>query len=145
MRHNTATWQWFFEGGNPSTSTLENPVVTYATPGVYDVKLIVTDAFGIDSIEIADFITITNAPNSPNIYEEFSGTEFPPNNWKLIDSEGSSWEKDYPENDLTNGVASYPNYWVNSTNETHLLVTTAQPFIILFYLELKINMLIQEK
>ena len=125
VRHNTATWQWFFEGGNPSTSTLENPVVTYATPGVYDVKLIVTDAFGIDSIEIADFITITNAPNSPNIYEEFSGTEFPPNNWKLIDSEGSSWEKDYPENDLTNGVASYPNYWVNSTNETHLLVTPA--------------------
>ena len=45
----TATIQsleWTFEGGVPATSTMENPVVTYATPGKYDVTLKVTDEFG---------------------------------------------------------------------------------------------------
>jgi len=31
---------WTFEGGTPATSTDVNPVVTYNTPGVYDVKLV---------------------------------------------------------------------------------------------------------
>ncbi|MCH2224909.1 MAG: PKD domain-containing protein, partial [Crocinitomicaceae bacterium] len=49
-RHASASWQWYFEGGNPSASTLENPSVVYDTPGSYDVKLVVTDAFGADSV-----------------------------------------------------------------------------------------------
>jgi hypothetical protein len=30
-----ATWSWFFNGGTPLTSNLQNPVITYATPGTY--------------------------------------------------------------------------------------------------------------
>ena len=35
-------WNWTFEGGMPTTSILQNPLVTYPTPGVYDVTLVVT-------------------------------------------------------------------------------------------------------
>lgn len=35
--------QWEFEGGSPSTSTEEMPVVTYSAPGLYKVKLTVQD------------------------------------------------------------------------------------------------------
>ncbi|RED96008.1 PKD domain-containing protein [Marinoscillum furvescens] len=33
---------WTFEGGTPATSTDENPVITYNTPGVFDVTLVAT-------------------------------------------------------------------------------------------------------
>ena len=32
-------WKWNFPGGTPSSSTQQNPMVTYSTAGVYDVKL----------------------------------------------------------------------------------------------------------
>ncbi len=37
------SWQWTFEGGEPATSSEQNPVVVYSTPGVYDVILTVTN------------------------------------------------------------------------------------------------------
>ena len=44
---NTVNWQWDF--GNGATSALENPSVTYTTPGTYSVSLVVTDANGCQS------------------------------------------------------------------------------------------------
>src|SRR5699024_9905690 len=41
------SWSWTFNGGNPSTSTDQNPsCVTYNTPGTYAVQLSVIDADG---------------------------------------------------------------------------------------------------
>jgi PKD repeat protein len=39
-------WAWTFAGGTPSSSTSQNPTVTYNTPGVYDVTLTVTNSQG---------------------------------------------------------------------------------------------------
>lgn len=36
---NAQSWQWEFEGGVPSSSSEQNPVVKYNMPGTYDVKL----------------------------------------------------------------------------------------------------------
>lgn len=36
---NAQFWSWTFEGGNPATSTEQNPVVTYAAEGRYKVSL----------------------------------------------------------------------------------------------------------
>jgi PKD repeat protein/photosystem II stability/assembly factor-like uncharacterized protein len=53
-------WNWSFPGGTPSSSTLQNPVVTYNTPGTYnDVKLVVTNAFGVDSVSKYSYIGIS--------------------------------------------------------------------------------------
>jgi PKD repeat protein len=49
---------WTFEGGNPSTSTDTNPVVTYNTPGTYDVSLTVTSFCGEQTTTKANYITV---------------------------------------------------------------------------------------
>ncbi|GLR18069.1 LamG-like jellyroll fold domain-containing protein [Portibacter lacus] len=58
VRNASATWSWSFPGGTPSTSNLENPIVSYAgTPdGNYDVSLTVTDAHGSSSQTLSGFI-----------------------------------------------------------------------------------------
>ncbi|HYG16198.1 MAG TPA: S8 family serine peptidase, partial [Bacteroidia bacterium] len=53
----TATaYKWYFQGGTPSTSTLPNPVVTYAAKGKYDVTLVLTNSSGKDSLTINDYM-----------------------------------------------------------------------------------------
>ncbi|MFO0323120.1 MAG: M43 family zinc metalloprotease [Bacteroidota bacterium] len=42
----TGSVDWNFEGGSPSASTLNAPVVTYNTPGIYSVSLTATNANG---------------------------------------------------------------------------------------------------
>ena len=39
-------WSWSFPGGNPSSSTLQNPTVTYSVAGNYSVTLTVSNANG---------------------------------------------------------------------------------------------------
>jgi PKD repeat protein len=49
---------WTFEGGQPSSSTFENPTVTYNTPGVYKVTLQSKNAAGQNSKVKTNFITV---------------------------------------------------------------------------------------
>lgn len=60
VRNASATWAWSFPGGTPSTSTLENPVVSYtgAANGSYNVSLTVTDNYGSSSQTLTNFIQI---------------------------------------------------------------------------------------
>ena len=127
VRMASATWQWTFEGGTPATSTVMNPVIAYDQAGMYDVTLIVTDAFGADTIVLSDFITVNSQTSNPHITEGFEGA-FPPNDWKLIVDGGSSWEQDWPEDNPNNKVASFPNYWEDATGEVHLLALPALDF-----------------
>lgn len=53
-------WNWTFPGGTPATSILQNPVVTYNTPGVYNnVTLVVTNAFGTDSVTKYSYVAVS--------------------------------------------------------------------------------------
>jgi PKD repeat protein len=65
---NVTTWEWEFPGGNPSTSNKFEPVVEYAKPGKFDVKLTAKNSkykailnrpeyIRVDSIPVADFNT----------------------------------------------------------------------------------------
>jgi PKD repeat protein len=55
-------WNWIFEGGTPSTSTLQNPVVGYANEGSYDVLLEVSDGIETSQIYMANYITVGAVP-----------------------------------------------------------------------------------
>lgn len=44
--NNLSSYYWTFEGGTPSHSTAENPLVTYSTVGTYDVSLQVNEEDG---------------------------------------------------------------------------------------------------
>ena len=46
---NVTSWNWTFDGGEPATSTEQNPVVTYNHAGSYAVSLTVGDGTAIDT------------------------------------------------------------------------------------------------
>ncbi|MCZ4407909.1 M43 family zinc metalloprotease [Cryomorphaceae bacterium 1068] len=49
---------WTFEGGTPSTSSENNPVVVYDTPGTYSVTLSVSNAQGEETVVKEDLINV---------------------------------------------------------------------------------------
>lgn len=62
---NAEEWYWEFPGGDPATSTEQNPTVYYATPGIYDVSLTVTNGAGDDTFTETDYINVLTAPTDP--------------------------------------------------------------------------------
>jgi PKD repeat protein len=60
------SWNWTFEGGNPPTSSAQNPVVTYNSLGQYDVRQIVYDGAVYDTLFNPEYILVINAPAQPN-------------------------------------------------------------------------------
>lgn len=52
-------WKWTFEGGEPATSNLSGPTVTYALPGTYTVTLEVTNAHGSAVTRQESFVTVS--------------------------------------------------------------------------------------
>jgi PKD repeat protein len=64
---------WSFQGGTPATSTAANPSVVYSAPGSYDVKLVVQNAAGTDSVVQANFVTIVASPVA-NVALQVAGT-----------------------------------------------------------------------
>ncbi len=56
-----ATRTWTFEGGNPATSTEENPRVMYSNPGTYQVSLTVSNPCGENTKTETSYIIVTDA------------------------------------------------------------------------------------
>jgi len=59
------SWTWTFEGGEPGTSTLQNPVVTYNEQGIYDVILVISDGTNSDTISKSNYIVVFAYPETP--------------------------------------------------------------------------------
>jgi hypothetical protein len=88
------SWSWTFAGGTPATSTLQNPVITYNTPGTYAVTLVATNANGNDTELKTSYITVSS-PQALPLVEGFEGGAFAPANWALVDGNGNgtNWER----------------------------------------------------
>jgi len=62
---NASTWLWTFPGGNPATSTDQNPSVTYTTSGKYDVTLVVTHpTFGSKTKTLTQLVEVQPLPTA---------------------------------------------------------------------------------
>ncbi len=59
-----ASREWLFPGGLPSSSTEQNPLVTYGTAGSYPVTLIVSNNAGNDTITFQDYIEVNTVPTA---------------------------------------------------------------------------------
>ncbi|MCK7589252.1 proprotein convertase P-domain-containing protein [Subsaxibacter sp. CAU 1640] len=59
------SWLWTFEGGTPATSTVQNPIVTYASEGTYNVTLSATNSYGTTELTETDFITVLSGDDCP--------------------------------------------------------------------------------
>lgn len=56
------SYSWSFPGGTPATSTAANPVVTYSTPGQYDVSLTATNAAGSNTSNQTNYVNVVSVP-----------------------------------------------------------------------------------
>ena len=64
------SWNWTFEGGEPATSTEQNPTVNYANPGTYEVSLTAANGGVEDTEKKEGFITITEPPVETGLFDE---------------------------------------------------------------------------
>jgi PKD repeat protein len=129
VRHSSATWQWSFPGGTPSSSTQEDPIVVYSQPGTYDVSLTVTDAFGSSTQNYTNFIEYTDSiyliTNTNELYQGFDSDIFPPDAWE-IPITSFSWqsiEVDTGINCQPNKVAYVNHYWIDQKGKEAYLVS----------------------
>ena len=65
--NNPTSWSWTFEGGTPSSSTSQNPTVTYNNAGTYDVSLTATNSAGSDGETKTNYITVSEAPTTGTV------------------------------------------------------------------------------
>lgn len=86
--YSPTSWSWSFPGGTPTTSTAQNPTVTYNTPGTYNVTLTVSNANGTNTVTQTAYITVVSVQSLP-LTEGFQNTTFPPANWSLLDRNGN--------------------------------------------------------
>ncbi len=61
---------WIFEGGNPSSSTDDNPVVVYETPGTYSVTLTVSNAEGEQTVSKENLVNVLGEAQYALPFEE---------------------------------------------------------------------------
>ncbi|WP_306641187.1 VPS10 domain-containing protein [Sanyastnella coralliicola] len=124
-----ASYDWTFEGAVESGSEGYNAMAMWNTPGTYDVSLTVTDEEGNSaSYTWEDMITVISEGVPMPVVEDFNGEIFPPENWKLETSGLGTWEPAVQLDDASNGVAQFPNYWVDTQGLADLLVMPAMDF-----------------
>lgn len=58
--NNPTGWHWYFDGGEPAESDQQfPPAIQYNTFGTYAVKLVVTNAYGSDSLSKKNYLNVT--------------------------------------------------------------------------------------
>ncbi len=62
-------WSWSFAGGNPPTSTVQNPTVGYLTPGTFAVSLTATNTHGNNTSTKSGYIVVNADPATPTIVQ----------------------------------------------------------------------------
>ncbi len=70
---NSSAWIWAFPGGNPANSTDQYPLVTYNSPGNYDVTLIASNSLGADTFGLTEYIAILDEPTANFDFTELDG------------------------------------------------------------------------
>jgi len=56
--NNPTSWNWSFNGGSPSSSSEQNPLVTYNNTGIYSVSLTAKNSIGSNSVSKSDYIEV---------------------------------------------------------------------------------------
>ncbi len=63
---NITSWYWEFPGGTPETSTEENPLVTYESPGIFGVTLTVSDGTNQSTEAMLEYMMVLDDPTLPD-------------------------------------------------------------------------------
>lgn len=121
-------WYWEFPGGTPSTSSVQNPVVTYNTPGSYDVTLYVGDETSSDNITKSGFISVQVIP----VVAEFSANNTAPSEGDTVqftdNSTGTptSWSWSFPGGTPSTSSVQNPTVQYNTQGDYNVSLTASK-------------------
>ncbi len=103
----TATsWEWIFEGGDPETSTEENPVVVYDVPGYFDVQLTIGDGSQAAEILKEDYIMVVEYP-APVIDGATIVCDFQAEEYTTSSIEGNTYAWQVEGGTITDGAGTH--------------------------------------
>jgi PKD repeat protein len=54
--------EWYFEGGTPGNSSIDNPTISYNEAGEFDVQLIVSNSISTDTSKKYNLIEVIESP-----------------------------------------------------------------------------------
>lgn len=110
------SYQWFFPGATPDTSTLLNPSnICYAASGSYDVQLIISGSNGSDTLLQTNLITVYPSPPPQSITQ--SGDT-------LFAISGSASYQWYFNGSIINGATAY-SYAATQSGDYNVVATDA--------------------
>ncbi len=117
-------WYWSFPGGNPSTSTVQNPTVNYSIPGSYAVTLTAYGASGSDVQTINNYIVVSGN-YTPPFFEGFVNTTFLPQDWTGVNNGNQSyfWTHSSTVGHNSTNSAYFNNHSYNSPGTSDDMIT----------------------
>ncbi|MBI2270431.1 MAG: PKD domain-containing protein [Bacteroidetes bacterium] len=131
------TWKWSFPGATPDSSTNQNPVVQYNTPGTYDVTLIASNTAGSDTIKYKNHITVSDANaqfSAASYMEDFEDSASFYNYWSILSSSGvARWKRiegtGYSSNAciMINNTEGWNNEMIEIVSPSYNLSTVNSP------------------
>ncbi len=112
---NPTAWQWTFIGGTPINTSIQNPVIVYNTPGIFEVQLTTSNANGNHSFTLFNFIEVINPVGVNLPYQQDFEIG---NDWNIaIGTDPTNWM--IQSGDLCNStVMAVDNFGVNNAGTT---------------------------
>jgi len=122
-------WAWDFDNDGTTDSTLQNPSYTYNTPGIYTVKLTVSNALGSDDEIKTSYVTVkTPAPVAAFSASPTSGNapltvQFTDESTGVV----NSWAWDFDNDGTVDSNAQNPSYTYTTAGVYTVKLTVTGP------------------
>jgi PKD repeat protein len=122
---------WTFNGGNPSTSTMRNPTVTYNTEGRFDVSYTVSNPQGSDTETKAGYITVV--PYQPPPVADFTASSVSITDGKQVTftdkstNAPTSWSWSFPGGTPSHSNQQNPTVTYNTMGIYDVILRVSNP------------------
>lgn len=117
-------WNWSFPSGTPSSSTDQNPLVTYSTPGIYEVTLTATDGTTNDTEIKTQYIRVQPESAILPFFEGFENYSSLSNltNWEVVNvNNNNAFTLDNTTSHSGSKSVKLANYGQTGTNIDELI------------------------
>jgi PKD repeat protein len=114
---NAESFEWQFPGGFPATSTEASPTVVYNTLGNYDVLLITSNGFGIDTLIRPNYISVNSNGIVIAYDESFENGTLSESGWSVVNPDNANtWQKFTVQGTTPGNQAVGVNIFNNAAN-----------------------------
>lgn len=118
-------WSWTFTGGTPSTSTSQNPTITYNTAGVYGVTHTPSTSAGNDTETKSSIITVSSltADYTGALVDGFENATQFGNEWRVENDGGMLWQNTTAAAATGSRSVRVRNFFTSNAGEEDALIS----------------------